>query len=137
LHDEARRHLEDFKAWLVAAGLSDMTIERHLNNAYFFLFLYLADHLHVDAAQGIAHVGDYLGSYFIDEMVWVKSTPANMRATAVSIKKLYRSMEASGFVTTDDLDRMIQEVEDGLPAWCAACGDNKEPRGLGPLAALW
>ena len=123
--------LDLFKDDLIQSGLKDKTISRHLSNVEFYINEFL---LYMDAypmEEGLNMLDDYLGNFYIRKCLW--STPGNIKSTATSIKKFYKSMLFHGKIKKEDYDSLCEEIEIGLPEWQATCEQYNDPVAENPF----
>lgn len=118
-------YIREFDNWLMAKGLSDKTIQRHIDNANFYINEYL---LHEDAYRmedGCYRIDDFLGRFFIRKCMW--STPATIKQGATSIKKFYRCMLDSGHITRESYDTLLATIKSDMPLWIEDCEAYNDP----------
>lgn len=117
-----------FEQALIADGLKDSTIKRHLSNVDFYIneFLLYEEPLTMD--YGVGRIDSFLGDFFIRKCMW--STPGNIKSTAASIKKFYKCMMDRGIVKKSNYEFLCSEIKDGMETWqtdCALYNDPDEP----------
>lgn len=112
------RYYNEFGDWLEGQGLSDKTVQKHIDNASVYLDLYLMRDL-ARVEDGASMLDGFFGDFFIRKCLW--STPGNLRTTAASIKKFYRCMEDLGHVPQGTADAVKSEVKASLNEWCEEC----------------
>lgn len=66
--------LAGFGDWLVAKGLTDATINKHLSNISFYINYFLLYYDAISAAEGIDEVSSFLGDLFIRKAMWSSET---------------------------------------------------------------
>ena len=126
--------LDLFKDDLIQSGLKDKTISRHLSNVEFYINEFL---LYMDAypmEEGLNMLDDYLGNFYIRKCLW--STPGNIKSTATSIKKFYKSMVDHGKVDKEDYYDLCSLINDSMDIWqmdCAIYNDPESPIPWGPF----
>ena len=121
-------YLSLFEEDMRKGSLTEKTIRRHLNNADFFIneFLLLADPIPMDT--GMSRLDSFLGDFFIRKCMW--STPANIKSTAASIKKFYKSMMDHNKVDASDYRKLCEEIKVSMEYWqetCARYNDCDSP----------
>lgn len=123
--------LEIFEKDLTAAGLTDNTVDRHLNNVAFYLntFLLLDEALPMES--GLYNLSLFLGEFFIRKCMW--STPKTIKSTAASIKKFYRCMLDHGKIEKEDYDYLCEEIRDEMGNWQATCEAYNDPGQINPF----
>ena len=129
---ENARYLDEFHDDLVAAGLKDKTVSKHIDNVYFYLNTYLTRTAPLDMRAGCYKAADYLGDFFIRKCMW--STPASIRSNAASFKKFYKSMLQRGYILQDDYDTLRFAIKEGLDYWCDLCAEYNTPGSSNPFS---
>lgn len=123
--------LDLFKDDLIQSGLKDKTISRHLSNVEFYINEFL---LYMDAypmEEGLNMLGDYLGNFYIRKCLW--STPGNIKSTATSIKKFYKSMVDHGKVDKEDYYDLCSLINDSMDIWQMDCAIYNDPESPNPF----
>src|SRR5690554_4763778 len=109
--DKNDEYLGVFEKDLMASGLRQKTITKHLNNVDFYINTYLLREEPLEMTAGCGYKIDmFLGYFFIHKCMW--STPDTIKTTAASIKKFYKSMNEHGYISKDrykDLCDVIKE----------------------------
>lgn len=118
---ENERYLGEFEEWLIAAGLSDKTIQRHLSNVDFFINTYLLREDAYGIEEGCCRMDDFLGYFFIRKCMW--STPATIRQNAASFKKFYKCMLEKGHIDQESYDVLLDDIKTCMPIWLEDCED--------------
>lgn len=113
------RFLEIFEEDLLSAGLNRNTVRKHLFNVDFYINTYLLREEPLDMEQGCTKIDMFLGYYFIHKCMW--STPGNIKTTAASIKKFYKSMFEHGYVKKDDYNFLCSEIKENMEEWQEYC----------------
>ncbi len=67
------------------------------------------------------HTVNHLGYYYIYKCMWF--TPGNIKTTAASIKKFYKSMCDHGYVDRADYKELCQIIKDNMEMWQEECGE--------------
>ncbi len=122
---ENEGYLVEFEEWLMAAGLSDKTIQRHISNIDFFINTYLLREDAYGIEEGCCRVDDFLGYFFIRKCMW--STPATIRQNAASFKKFYKCMLEKGHITQGSSDLLLDAIKTFRPMWLKDCEDFNNP----------
>ena len=123
--------LDLFKDDLIQSGLKDKTISRHLSNVEFYINEFL---LYTDAypmEEGLNMFDDYLGNFYIRKCLW--STPGNIKSTATSIKKFYKSMVDHGKVDKEDYYDLCSLIKDSMDIWQMDCAIYNDPESPNPF----
>lgn len=123
--------LDLFKDDLIQSGLKDKTISRHLSNVEFYINEFL---LYTDAylmEEGLNMLDDYLGNFYICKCLW--STPGNIKSTAASIKKFYKSMVDHGKVDKEDYYDLCSLIKDSMDIWQMDCAIYNDPESPDPF----
>lgn len=111
--------LELFEEDLLSAGLNKNTVRKHLFNADFYINTYLLREEPLNMEQGCTKIDLFLGYYFIHKCMW--STPGNIKTTAASIKKFYKSMLEHGYVKKEDYNFLCSEIKGNMEEWQEDC----------------
>ena len=119
IRKDNEEYLSLFEEDLNKSGLMEKTIRRHLNNVDFYLNEFLLREEPLPMERGMSYLDSFLGDFFIRKCMW--STPANIKSTAASIKKFYRSMLDHKKVDPADYKQLCDEIKDRLAFWQAAC----------------
>lgn len=119
------KYLREFEQDLEQAGLKDATIGRHLFNAELFLNTWLAEHEGLTMEEGLEYMDEFLGDWYIRRCMW--STPANIKSTAASLKKFYKSMADHGHIGAADHKALVSEIKSELPEWQRRCWLYNDP----------
>lgn len=120
-----KRLLKIFEGDLIEAGLSDKTIKNHLSNVDFYLNDFLVGRTAHPMEDGIEWLDDFLGDFYIYKCMW--STPANIKTTAASIKKFYKSMLAHDKIDKASYESLCTEIKESMAIWqdrCASFNDS-------------
>ena len=116
---------------LKKAGLADKTIQRHLSNVDFFINEYLIRTDALPMESGVTMIDDFLGNFFIRKCMW--STPANIKTTATSIKKFYKSMLYHEKIAEHDYELLCAIIKDSLDIWQEDCAIYNDPDSPNPF----
>ena len=116
---------------LKKAGLADKTIQRHLSNVDFFINEYLIRTDALPMESGVTMIDDFLGNIFIRKCMW--STPANIKTTATSIKKFYKSMLDHEKIAKQDYELLCAIIKDSLDIWQEDCAIYNDPDSPNPF----
>src|SRR5947209_19926177 len=90
IREENKQLLSDFSQWLSRKGLSEKTIRQHSSNVDLYVNHYLLYEEAIEAADGLSHLGMFLGYWFIKKALW--SSEPSIRSNAASLKKFYEFM---------------------------------------------
>ena len=107
--------LDLFKDDLIQSGLKDKTISRHLSNVEFYINEFLLYRDAYPMEEGLNMLDDYLGDFYIRKCLW--STPGNIKSTAASIKKFYKSMLAHGEIDKAGYHDLCSLIKDSMEVW--------------------
>lgn len=117
-----KEYLEIFRNELQGAGLKPKTIDRHLENVDLYINSYLFQEEPMDMQEGCGdRIDDYLGYYYIYKCMW--STPGNIKTTAASIKKFYKSMCDHEYVDKTAYKELCQTIKENMEMWQEECGE--------------
>lgn len=123
--------LELFSDDLKKAGLADKTIKRHLSNVDFYINEYLLRTDALSMESGVTMIDDFLGNFFIRKCMW--STPANIKTTATSIKKFYKSMLDHEKIAKQDYELLCATIKDSMDTWQEDCAVYNDPDSPNPF----
>lgn len=110
--------LTDFAVSLKTSGLSQKTIDNHVDNVNFYVNEFLLYEDAVEAAEGAHRVSMFLGYWFIRKAMW--ASQASIKSNAASIKKFYRFMVEVGKVNSDALADLNETIKEEMPDWLEA-----------------
>lgn len=121
-----------FETCLTSKGLSQKTINRHIENVDFYIndYLLYADALPMEA--GVSRVDDFLGYFFIRKCMW--STPGTIKSTASSIKKFYKCMADNSRIPKEDYDYLCGVIRENMPEWQSDCEQYNDPGAPSPFS---
>ena len=127
-------YLDEFREDLSNAGLKEKTIDRHCQNADFYINTYLLreEPLEMTCGTDYFKIGDFLGHFFIRKCMW--STPSTIKSTAASIKKFYSSMLQQGNIDESDYRELIETIRDNIGCWLNDCESYNDPDAPNPFA---
>lgn len=123
--------LDLFKEDLIQSGLKDKTISRHLSNVDFYINEFLLYYDAYPMEEGLNMLDDYLGSFYIRKCLW--STPGNIKSTAASIKKFYKSMVDHGEIDKEDYYDLCSLIKDSMDIWQMDCAIYNDPESPNPF----
>ena len=129
IRKDNKRYLEIFTENL--KGLSPKTIRAHLNNVDFYINEYLLREDALSMEQGVSHIDNYLGNFFIRKCMW--STPATIKSTAASIKKFYKCMMEHGFIKDEHYVDLCAVIKENMEFWQADCAAYNDPDAENPF----
>jgi len=113
-------YLSVFEIDLIAAGLTQKTINKHLRNADFYINIYLLREEPLEMSEGCGYMVDmFLGYYIIYKCMW--STPGTIKRTAASIKKFYKSMSENGYISTIQFKEFCDIIKENIGVWQKEC----------------
>ncbi len=125
---ENAKYMDMFLKDLTAAGLSQKTIQKHIDNVDFYLTDYLpfTDSESTDMKSGceIHNLRDFLGYFFIYKCMW--STPNNLKTTGASIKKFYKCMSDHGMVGKDEYKDLCALFKEEMADWQEECREYND-----------
>lgn len=127
--EENERLLEIFAEDL--QSLKPQTIARHVDHVEFYLNTYLLRMGAYDFTYGIGMIDDYLGNFFIRRCMW--STPGNIKSTAASIKKFYKSMLKHERILKTDYDTLCETIKENMWMWQNNCEIYNDPDAENPF----
>ncbi|MGN1381367.1 MAG: hypothetical protein ACI4W2_00975 [Eubacterium sp.] len=116
---------------LTSAGLSQKTIQNHMDNVDFYLTDYLpyVDEEDTDMAGGAetSNLRDFFADYYIYKCAW--STPGNLKKTAASIKKFYKCMADHDKISQDQYKNLCALFKEKMADWQEECRKFNEDDG--------
>ncbi len=112
--------LSGFAESLAAAGLSKKTIRNHVDNADLYINDFLLREDAVLPEDGLGYLDSFF-TFFIHKCMW--STPAAVKSTAASLKKLYKYMMEQGRISAEDYKEFARDLKEGVPFWQSECSD--------------
>ena len=127
-------YLDEFREDLFNAGLKEKTIDRHCQNADFYINTYLLreEPLEMTCGTDSFKIDDFLGYFFIRKCMW--STPGTIKSTAASIKKFYSSMLQRGNIDESDYRELTETIRDNMDSWLKDCESYNNPDDPDPFA---
>ena len=104
--------LDDFRAWLEQAGLSEKTVRNHVDNIDFFThYLVYSDPLKKpDEADG-SDVRMFLLDWFPRKALWASVT--SVKSYFASFKKFFQWMAETGRVSPATVDDVLATLKEG------------------------
>lgn len=136
--DEIRKknvaYLDEFCEDLFNAGLKEKTINRHYQNANFYINTYLLREEPLEMKYGTNYfkINDFLGDFFIRKCMW--STPGTIKSTAASIKKFYNSMLQRENIDALGYRELIEAIKENMDRWLEDCEAFNSPDAPNPFA---
>ena len=126
-------YLDEFREDLFNAGIKEKTINRHCQNANFYINTYLLreEPLEMTCGTDSFMIDDFLGHFFIRKCMW--STPGTIKSTAASIKKFYSSMLQRGNIDESDYRELIETIRDNMDCWLKDCESYNNPDAPNPF----
>ena len=127
-------YLDEFREDLLNAGLKEKTVNRHCQNADFYINTYLLreEPLEMICGTYCFKIEDFLGDFFIRKCMW--SSPGTIKSTAASIKKFYSSMLKRGNIDESDYGELIETIKDNIDRWLKDCESHNDPDAPNPFA---
>lgn len=122
LHRANQEYLKVFEMDLREANLAPKTIDRHLDNAAFYLDVFI---LHYTESKAMADgascsvLREFFEDFYVYECIW--SSPANLKTTAASIKKFYHSMMAHGYISPAVWKELCDLFKSSVAEWQESC----------------
>ncbi|MBN1900786.1 recombinase [Candidatus Sumerlaeota bacterium] len=117
--------LLEFGTALKKDGLSEKTIDKHLNNVDFYINEYL---LYDDAREpqdGIHAISMFLGYWFIKKAMW--SSTESIKSNASSLKKFYGFLLEKGMIDNESYVELKQTIKDEMSEWLATMERYEDP----------
>ncbi|MEZ9051965.1 hypothetical protein AB6E87_22090 [Vibrio sp. 10N.247.311.64] len=107
--DENYKLLEEFESYLADAGLTAITIKKHMSNLDFFVNDYLLYEEIITPEDGISSVNFFFNSWFPRKAMW--SSPKSVNANCTVLKKFYSYLLSKKIIITEecsDLNKCIK-----------------------------
>lgn len=120
-----------FEKDMANSGLSQKTINRHLNNVDFYINEYLLREEPLTMDAGITRLDMFLGNFFIRKCMW--STPGTIKSTAASIKKFYKCMTDHGKIEKSHYDFLCSDIKENMEQWQSDCALFNDPDSPNPF----
>lgn len=128
IREKNSTYLKEFEDDLRAKDLSEKTIKRHLFNVDLYINDFLFRERPEEMPTGCHNLGRFLGGFYIEKCMW--STPENIKTTAASIKKFYKSMLERNHISQEDYKELCDDIKGEMEFWqedCAAYNDPSLP----------
>lgn len=125
IRNDNKKYLEIFQSEMIEKGLSEKTIQSHLNNIDFYINDFLLREEPIPMNQGYQYVDMFLGDYFIRKCMW--STPSTIKSTAASLKKFYKCMLEHYMVKKEDYQELTETIKDNMDEWLEDCSMYNDP----------
>ena len=131
IRTENEIYLDLFEKDLLASGLQEKTVRRHVRNAAFYINTFRLHEEPKPMKEGTECAGSFLGYFFIRKCMW--STPESIRSTATSLKKFYRCMLEHGYIDQQSYDDMYYNIKENMEDWQADCAMYNDPDAANPF----
>ena len=104
--------LEDFRAWLEQSGLSEKTIENHVDNIDFFThyLVYYEPLTKLDEADG-SDVWMFLTDWFPRKAMW--SSVTSVKSNIASFKKFFNWLGETGRISPEVVADVLTTLKEG------------------------
>ena len=119
-------YLTGFADHLRRKGISEKTVDKHLDNVSLFLNVYLLDEDVPPLPGGCFLMDDYLGRYLIERPAY--TSPAMISESATSLKRFYKYMLEEDQIRKEDYGVVLEDIRLGWPMWRDACRENNDKR---------
>lgn len=110
-----KKYLNEFKSWLNEKDLTEKTINKHFNNAEFYLNDYLNYYDVYSMEKGLDKLNSFLGDWFIRKCLYASKT--SIKEMAASIKKFYQCMQENNHVSLENYKSLCREIRDNMEIW--------------------
>ncbi|WP_051910433.1 site-specific integrase [Carnobacterium pleistocenium] len=109
--------LAAFKEYTIAVkGLSEKTIERHIENLDYYLNIYLIEYEQATPINSTESAGNFLSNFFVEKNL--ASSSASLKQCGSSLKKLYQFLYEAGEISKTDLAEVNEfiklDVQEGV-----------------------
>jgi site-specific recombinase XerD len=115
--------LEDFRVWLKQSGLSEKTVENHVDNIDFFThyLVYYDDPLKkLDEADNI-DVGMFLTDWFPRKALW--SSVTSVKSYIASFKKFFNWLGETGRISPEVVADVLTTLKEGRDEFLEAVAE--------------
>ena len=104
--------LEDFRAWLKQSGLSEKTVENHVDNIDFFTdyLVYYEPLTKLDEADG-SDVWMFLTDWFPRKAMW--SSETSVKSYIASFKKFFNWLRETGRISPEVVADVLTTLKEG------------------------
>ena len=104
--------LEDFRAWLKQSGLSEKTVENHVDNIDFFThyLVYYEPLTKLDEADG-SDIWMFLTDWFPRKAMW--SSVTSVKSNIASFKKFFNWLGETGRISPKVVDDVLTTLKEG------------------------
>ena len=104
--------LEDFRAWLEQSGLSEKTVENHVDNIDFFThyLVYYEPLTKLDEADG-SDIWMFLTDWFPRKAMW--SSEASVKSNIASFKKFFNWLGETGRISPEVVADVLTTLKEG------------------------
>ena len=104
--------LEDFRAWLKQSGLSEKTVENHVDNIDFFThyLVYYEPLTKLDEADG-SDIWMFLTDWFPRKAMW--SSVASVKSNIASFKKFFNWLGETGRISPEVVADVLTTLKEG------------------------
>ena len=104
--------LEDFRAWLKQSGLSEKTVENHVDNIDFFThyLVYYEPLTKLDEADG-SDIWMFLTDWFPRKAMW--SSVASVKSNIASFKKFFNWLGEAGRISPEVVADVLATLKEG------------------------
>ena len=119
-------YLASFADYLRRKGLSERTVNKHIDNVSLFLNVYLLNEDIPPLPGGCLMMDDYLGRYLIERPVY--TYPKMISDSATSLKRFYKHMLEEGQIYKEGYSALLEDIRLGWPMWRDACRERNEKR---------
>ncbi|MFW6267241.1 MAG: recombinase [Halanaerobium sp.] len=109
--------LEEFKKWLEAKGLTDKTVEKHVENIDFYINEYLTYYGVQGPEEDIYEINAFLGDWFIRKAMWASKTA--IKDYCAGFKKFYKFLEEKEMIEQSDYQNLQQMIKENKSDWLA------------------
>jgi len=109
--------LDKFKKWLQAKGLSNKTVEKHVENIDFYINEYLTYYGIQEPEEDLYEISAFLGDWFIRKAMWASKTA--IKDYCAGFKKFYKFMEEKGRITEEDYKEICEIIKENKADWLA------------------
>ena len=112
---EAMLFLLRYEGSLRASGLSEKTVQQHMDNTAYFFLTYLIEKQCAPFEGCVEYIDEFMGFFFIYECDW--SSEKTLKGMATSLKKFYKYLYLAGHIDKGQFQEAQSAIKAGLPVW--------------------
>ena len=126
--------LQEFRKWLQAKGLSNKTVEKHVDNIDFYINEYLTYYDVQGPEENVYEISAFLGDWFIRKAMWASQTA--IKDYCAGFKKFYKFLEEKGQVTEEEYQELLGIIKESKSDWLKTLERYDDPS-IDDLEDIW